>query len=203
MFRSAAPGRERTANGFDEAMDEWRKTADNWFDGSIDSIDTRLRRCAKLTSTATAIVARSPLDSAQHYHAALEELSADRTVLSGLREDALTGGFGREAGVSPPGRTASKTVTPLSSTETRWIELESARFLHANRDVVHESEELSERARHHAMNHGPSQGFQRAKIVADAFTSKVAALGRATPRPRLAAARPPRADFADSLLFVD
>ncbi|QDH91710.1 hypothetical protein SEA_PHRAPPUCCINO_32 [Mycobacterium phage Phrappuccino] len=205
MFRTAAPGRERSANSFTAAMTAWRESSDSWFDGTVGSVDHRLQRCAKLLGAANGAMANTPFADAGQYLAALQELSADRQAIASLRDDLLTGSSGREAvGVSrSPGRTAAKTAAiKLASSEKRWVELEGDRFFTANRDAAHDHEELSERARHHAERHTSALGMQRSAVVTQAFIDKVVGLGRATPKPRLAAAPRPTPDFAPEMLFL-
>jgi len=203
MFRTAAPGHQRTAEGFSAALTQWRDSSDTWFDGSAESVDHRLRRCARLLTTANAAAGRLALGDAGQYLAAIQELSADKQALAGLREDLLTGYSGRgAAGVSPPsGRTATKRAQ-LSGAERRWVELESARFLNANADVAHAPEELTERARRHAEAHTWTVGAKRSRVVTAAFVEKAAALGRAIPRPRVAAAPDTIPDFDPALMFL-
>lgn len=203
MFRTAKPGRQRSAEGFDAAITAWRDTSDNWFDGTVQSIDNRLRRCARLMHTANSQIRNGPTGDSYRYLAAHQELSADKQALAGLREDMLTGSFGREANVSPPGRTAAKTsAVKLASQDQRWVDLESARFLQSNLDAAHLTEELSERARHHAEHHTSALGRERSRAMTAAFIDKVVELGRATPRPRTASAPPVIPDFDDSLMFL-
>lgn len=236
MFRTAAPGRQRTAESFSAAIEQWRSTSDSWFDGTFASVDNRLRRCAKLIQIANAAVGRDPMGSGQRYLNTLRELSADKQVIAELREDLLTGGSGREAGV-PSGRTANglvddaaswvgdnvqqpvvdgvssaanwvgenvqqPIVDKLGASERRWVELEASRFIAANTDVAHVPDELSERAGHHAQDHTSRLGQKRSKVVTAAFIAKVVALGRAVPRPRVAAAPTTMSDFDPALMFL-
>lgn len=203
MFRTAKPGRQRAAEGFDAAITAWRDTSDNWFDGTVQSIDNRLRRCARLINQASSQIAHGPAGESRRYLSAYQELSADKQALAGLRDDMLTGSFGREAGVSPPGRTAAKTATPkLAGQDQRWVDLESARFLQANIDAAHLAEELSERARRYAEHHTSALGRARSRAMTAAFVDKVVELGRATPRPRTASAPAAIPDFDDTLMFL-
>lgn len=203
MFRTAAPGISRTAESFTTAMTEWRDSSDSWFNG-IGSVDARLSRCAKLIHTAESAVGRLPAGDSGQYLAAIQELSADRQVIASLREDLLTGNSGREAvGVSrSPGRTASTKAPTLSGQERRWVDLESAKFVTANRDVAHVADELTERARRHAELHTSTLGAKRSREVTAAFVDKVADLGHRTPRPRTASAPTTIPDFPDHLLFL-
>jgi hypothetical protein len=185
-------------------MASWRESSDNWFDGTITSVDARLRHCNRLIAAANTIVGRVSIDDSRPYLTAAQELSADKQALAGLREELLTGGFGREAaGVPSPGRTAAKTATPdLAPQERRWVDLESARFLQANTAVAKEPGELAERARCHAEAHTSALG-PRSEAVTAAFVNKVASLGRAMPSQRTAAVGPRVIpDFASELMFL-
>ncbi len=191
MFKSAAPGRQKTSESFAAAMQDWRGTSDNWFDGSVHSVDRRLSRCAKLIDVASKAVGSGETK----YLASIQELSADRTAIASLREDLLTGDSGREpVGVSrSPGRTAAL-ATKLSSIEQRWVDLESARFINSNRDVAHVADELAERAWRHADRHPVS------RTAAAAFIDRVVELGRQIPQPRVASVTTVP-DFDASLMY--
>lgn len=197
MFYAAA---RKDPNTFTAAMSDWRESANSeWFDGSVRSVDQRLRRCAKLVEHARQLIARKPVSEAGEYLAAVHELSADRQALAGLREDLLTGGSGREVGVSPPGRTAA---AQLTSRERRWVEIEGDRFFRANLDAAHLPAELVTRARNHAAK--VTSGRRRCAALTEAFAARVLDLGRATPRTRTKTASAPRirTNFSDSMLFL-
>lgn len=211
MFRTANQGPRHADNRFDAAMTAWRESSKSWYDGSVASVDQRLRRCAKLLGVANGAVGQRSIGESPEYLAALRELSADRQVLASLRDDLLTGGSGREVGVSPPGRTAAAerrvreafNRSSLTPQERRWVDLESARFLNANVEVVAQApEELAERARYHGEAHTSALG-KRSKLVTAAFVDRVSALGQSMPRPRTAAAEPKTvSDFDAQLMFL-
>jgi len=202
----SAARRESTPTKFEEAMRDWRQSAnDQWFDGTVASVDRRLRRCARLMSVAHQLMARDP-GSVEHM-TAVRDLSADRAALADLRERLLTGGSGREAGVSPPGRTAAakgkkKTSPRLTEGEQVWLEVEAARFMRENADAAHVPDELQTRARNHAEYHTSKLGL-RSRVLTSAFVDRVLDLSRRVPRPRtVTAAAPAAPDFADAMLFL-
>lgn len=92
MFRSAkALDRAKTHATFRQSMAEYRKTAESWFDGSVDSVDRRIAHVDRLLHHVRATVARLNFaDAAPQLHAA-QELSADRSRLAEFRHDLLTG----------------------------------------------------------------------------------------------------------------
>ena len=188
-----SPNNTRTAaRSFSASLTAWRNTSTDWFDGTVHSVDDRLRRCGKLLATANAAAGRGEMQ----FLAAIEELSADREAIASLREELLTSGPGRGVpGVSPSGRTAA-----LSPKSKRWVELEATRFLRANLDVAHVSEERDERARRYAAE-GTST-FSDHQAATQAFVARVAALGNSMPRTRTASAPVHSMDFADSALFL-
>lgn len=190
MFHTAT----RTATrSFVAAMTAWSDSSTDWFDGTVGSVDDRLRRCGRLLATANASVGRGELDP---YLGAIGELSADREAIASLREELLTSGPGRGVtGVSPSGRTAS-----LSPQSKRWVELEATRFLRANLDVAHVGEERDERARRYAAEN--TSTFPDPQATTQAFVARVAALGDSLPRMRTASAPPPSQDFDDTALFL-
>lgn len=199
MFAKA----NKTPTSFSSAMSHWRESADSWFDGSVASVDARLRRCASLTHTAQCEVANSK--SASHL-GILNELSADRIALGSLRHDLLTGSADREAvGVSrSPGRVAAADRIAaaydrslLTKEAKRWVDLESVKFITANADMAHNTEELSGRARAFVATQTASP------VLARVFVSAVLDLGASQPRTKTASTPPaPRLDFDPSLIFI-
>ena len=189
MFHTAT----RTANrSFVAAMIAWRDSSSDWFDGTITTVDDRLRRCGRLLATANAAAGRGDTQ----FLAAIGELSADREAIASLREELLTSGpGGGMTGVSSPRRTAA-----LSSRSKRWVELEATRFLRANLDVAHVAEERDERARRYAADH--TSTFPDPGAATRAFVARVAALGDSMPRMRTASAPAHSMDFDDTALFL-
>lgn len=92
--------RPTSSTPFPQRLAAFRKTADNWFDGTVDSVDRRVEKCSTLLATATAAVGNDRLD----YIPTVAELTADRRALMAMREDLLNGASGREAGQTPLGR---------------------------------------------------------------------------------------------------
>lgn len=92
MFRSAkALDRAKTHASFRQAMESYRKTAENWFDGTVDAIDRRIAHVDKLLHHIRATVARMDFaDSATQLREA-QTLSADRSALVEFKRDLLTG----------------------------------------------------------------------------------------------------------------
>lgn len=108
MFKdSRVQDRQRTASSFKTAYDSYQRGAESWFDGSPNSIDRRVAHCDRLLHSANSTVARMTASDSQPYLRAIANLSSDREVLSGLRDDLLTGASSREDVTGPPGwRTA-------------------------------------------------------------------------------------------------
>jgi len=199
MFRSYVESRGLTKpRTLTAALQNFRKDSDNWFDGSVESVDRRMSRCSKLLHNAQSAAQDDPVA----HLTVIAELSADHTALKNLREDLLTGASGREAGYTPSGRRLAKRIAhSLSPQERRWVALESTRFHAAQDDARANVTEMAARARHHA--HTAASVFgHRSAAVTDAFEFAVAELARHMPRPRTAARRPVFTDFPDSQLFL-
>lgn len=97
MFRDARTlDVQRTAASFDTAMERYAAHQEDWFDGSVGSIDTRLAACNQLLHRVGATVARMNMTDAHRYLSAVEDLSADQAALQDLRYAMLTGAAGRE-----------------------------------------------------------------------------------------------------------
>lgn len=110
MFRSAkALDRAKTHSTFRQAMADYHKTSESWFDGGVDSVDRRLARVDKLLHHVRTVIARlSFADSVSQLRAA-QTLSADRAALVDLKRTLLTGAadystWGKTAGEGLPAK---------------------------------------------------------------------------------------------------
>lgn len=92
MFRSAkALDRAKTHATFRQAMASYEKTAESWYDGTVDAVDRRIAHVDKLLHHIRATVARMDFaDSASQLRAA-QTLSADRKQLVEFKRTLLTG----------------------------------------------------------------------------------------------------------------
>ena len=212
MFRSAKSlDRAQTHSTFRQGMAEYEKTAESWFDGSVDSIDRRLAKVDKLLHHTRTVISRlSFADSVPQLRAA-QTLSADRASLVELKRNLLTGAadYSTYGKIPLQGRTASKTASPvlppsLPPADRRWVTLEAARFVSANTDCLSDPEELAIRAQHHAALKTSTFSPRHSAAVMQAFVSAVTDLGRKSYRPS-----PPRRmaatageDFDPSLMFL-
>lgn len=206
MFKDARQlDRQRTAARFAKDLQKFSSQAEAWFDGTIGSIDRRMAACATLIHSARATVGRLSATESHRYLGAARSLEADHRVLADLRDDMLTGASGRgDASGLPDRRTASKASPAggLTGVDRRWVELESARFVAANRDALDSTTELTTRATHHAGVHASTFTTERSRALTRAFVAKVTDLGRQSYVPttvRTAAVLP---DFAPEAMFL-
>lgn len=114
MFKdSRLLDRQRTASSFTSAYQAYQASAENWFDGTVNSIDKRLVTCNRLLHSARSTVARLTVTESQRYLRASERLGADLESLASLRDDLLNGASNRADVIGPPGwRTASDSSQP-------------------------------------------------------------------------------------------
>jgi hypothetical protein len=176
---------------------QWRRESENWFDGSVESVDSRLAACDRLLAGAREQIANDGFGAGTRKHiGAIEDLEQQRHVLAGLRHDLLTAASDRGEFGAPQQRQASN----LSSDDRRYVELESAKFVRANSDCP--ADELAIRARHHAEVKTSTFTQQRSRAVTAEFVERVAQLRRATPRPRVAMAPLRSPDFPPELMFL-
>lgn len=193
MFRTYAESRGLTnPRTFTAALDNFRKSADSWFDGSVEAVDQRLARVNKLLHVAHNKAAEDPAGQLE----VIAELSADRTALKSLREDLTSGAADRTTGYVPP-----KVAATLTPAERRWIALESAKFIAEHEDVRYDVAEMGERARRYA--EVVTSTMDRPREMTAAFEREVATIVRMTPRPRTASRpKPVFTDFPDSQMFL-
>lgn len=90
MFRDAHTRQVMLADHrLDAFGEDWRRTADNWFDGSVESVDRRLAKLDRIIAFAGDATGR--LGNHIRCAATLPELRVARDHLAGLRERMLTG----------------------------------------------------------------------------------------------------------------
>lgn len=95
MFRSARQIKvEAATKKLDKYRDHWKRTADQWFDGSVESVDKRIASLDQVIAFAGDTVALAPSRVASFCLAALPNLRASREELVALRRDLLAGDFG-------------------------------------------------------------------------------------------------------------
>lgn len=192
MFRKYVESRGlNKPRTFTAALGEFRQKSDDWFDGTPGSVDRRLAACTKLLHTAQTAAGQDPASQLQ----VIAELTADRTALKNLRDDLLSGAASRQP-VRRVASTKTAALTRLSSTERRWVILESAKFHGEQTDARSDIAEMMERARHYA------QARTGSATVIAAFEEAVADHARRTPRPKVAARKQVFTDFPDSQLFL-
>lgn len=109
MFRSAkALDRAQTHSSFRQAMASYEKTAENWFDGTVDAVDRRIAHVDRLLHHIRATVARLDFADSTSQLRAAQALSADRKDLVEFKRTLLTGA----ADYSTWNRTASPEGLP-------------------------------------------------------------------------------------------
>ena len=90
----------------------------------------------------------------------------------------------------------------LAGEDRRWVELESARFVAANRDTLDDSHELAVRAHNHAAAKTSTLTRQRSAAVCEAFVRQVTKLGEQQYRPAPRRTAAINTNFPDSLLYL-
>jgi hypothetical protein len=92
MFRSAkALDRAKTHSTFKLAMASYEKTAESWFDGTVDAVDRRIAQTDKLLHHIRTVVSRLDFADSVPQLRAAQTLSADRTTLVDFKRTLLTG----------------------------------------------------------------------------------------------------------------
>ena len=95
-----------------------------------------------------------------------------------------------------------KKMSHLAGEDRRWVDLESARFVTANRDTWDDSHELAVRAHNHAAAATSTFTRQRSAAVCEAFVRKVTQLGEQQYRPAPQRTAAINTNFPDSLLYL-
>ena len=95
-----------------------------------------------------------------------------------------------------------KKMSHLAGEDRRWVDLESARFIAANRDTLDDSHELAVRAHNHAAVKTSTFTRQRSAAVCEAFVRKVTQLGERQYRPAPQRTAAINTNFPDSLLYL-
>lgn len=191
--RDDAAYRRRLATSGDLAA-QWRREAEVWFDGSVESVDRRLAMCDRLLATSRRALADDGFTARRL--AAVDHLDRERGALEALRRQLLTAGADIEDLVER-GRELRASLQPE---DRRWVDLEAPRFFRANHGATRE--ELLVRAANHAELHTSTYGETRSRAVTAAFAREVDRRFRDAPRPRTAAATYSAPDCADEMMFV-
>lgn len=189
---AAEHARQRAAAGQSDGA-VWRREAEVWFDGSIESVDRRLAMCDRLLASARQAMGEDGFTAGRL--AAVDDLGRQREALDGLRCQLLTAGADIEAPteVLPEGK--------LSHRDLRWVALEAPKFFRANHSAV--ADELRTRAKNYAELHTSRISEQRSRTVTSAFVHKVSQLhSEASRAPRTASVDRPAPDCADEMMFM-
>jgi hypothetical protein len=98
MFReSSAIDSERTAASVRSLYAKYSSAEDNWFNGTPDSVDSRIAQCKKISNLCRAASVRlSGRNASSQYIALAHEMDGDRKALEGLRRDLLTAATDRD-----------------------------------------------------------------------------------------------------------
>lgn len=213
MFRSAkALDRAKTHSTFKLAMASYEKTAESWYDGTVDAVDRRIAAVDKLLHHIRSIVSRLDFaDSATQLRSA-QTLSADRKGLVEFKRDLLTGAVDYSTWANNDldhsmdhiaSRGASPALPPsLPPADRRWVTLESSRFVSANTDCLSDPEELATRAQHHATLKTSTFSRPHSAAVTRAFVSSVVELGKKQYRPPVVRQAATMPDFPDGAMFL-
>ena len=113
--------------------------------------------------------------------------------------DEVAEGNARRSGHPEPG---SEKKSSLAGEDRRWVELESARFVAANRDTLDDSHELAVRAHNHAAAKTSTFTRQRSAAVCEAFVRKVTQLGEQQYRPAPQRTAAINTNFPGDLMFL-
>lgn len=175
--------------------------SEDWFDGSLDSVDRRLAVCDKLLHQARAVVGVEGLGNPTVIDR-IASLEADRLGLGELRETMITGAAWRHSPAPPDTTGVARAMDRLSAVDRRYVELEAAKILRANADC-HDLEELSERTLHIAAVDTSTMPTRRSRDVTEALSGRVVQLAQRRRRPTKTASRPPVIqDFPSELLYL-
>lgn len=171
----------------------WRREAEVWFDGSVESVDRRIAMCGRLLASHAAALADG--EASLRRLATVDGLQGQKQALEHLRRQLLTAGTDIESSsdVLPAGK--------LSHRDLRWVSLEAPKFFRANHDAI--ADELRTRAQNHAELRTSRLSAKRARTVISAFVHRVSQLhAQAARAPRTASVDRPAPDCADEMMFM-
>jgi hypothetical protein len=220
MFFEASGRRNGNGENLRTALNRYGQNYDNWFDGSVGSIDARLAACARLLHEARSIAADRVA-----FLPIVSELEADQAALTEKRGELITGAQDREA--YTPGESYSNhkfdsgdggrcrwckfdakhahhqhtaSAPTLNGTDARWVELEAQRFVRDNSDA--DPRELYIRAANHARPKTGHLGGARAADIEVSFTNRCDNIRSSFPVMRTARTEPAYQDFDSALLYL-
>jgi hypothetical protein len=193
VFKNKPPTSARESAAVHHRVASLNRTADSWYDGTVESIDARVDSVTRVIADCQNIVAR---DSQSPFLETLLQQREAQTQLFGMRRE-LLGGFDSH-------RVASRPVVAEFGDEhvTPWVrEFVATRlsaFLADNEDARYDAEELDVRAAHYADLHSDGRDRREADAAAFAFRRAVSERVESAPVTREASAPP---DHPDYLLY--
>lgn len=202
---NAEYARSRTASRTQTAEAQWHREAETWFDGTVDSVDRRLKVCDRILASTRARLANDGLGAdAGRRLANMADFEQARTALTNLRSDILSGSEWRHeaAAVAPSPEHVSRLLAQLHSEDRRYVELEAAKVIRNNPGC--EFTELAGRAWRQASAETSRFGKRRSDLIADAMAARVYQLARRT-RPSKRTATTVRREIPDypaELMFL-
>lgn len=118
-YSAAEQARQRAAIS---PATQWRRESENWFDGSVESVDSRLAACDRLLADARGQIAHDGFGSGSRKHlAAIEDLEAQREVLIARRDMFLTAGTSHYAVDATPSGGFGNTVPMTPGTADKAV----------------------------------------------------------------------------------
>lgn len=206
MFRSASARQSDLAmRRLAAHQDYWKTSASNWFDGTPDSVDSRIAKLDNILAFTTDTAARlGATEAGRACVACVPVLEQARRELVAARQSLLNGFSDRQDVSRPAGRrTASAPTAALIDAPPslqRAIVLGSRDFV-ADQDTD-DRDELIVRARRYAAEETSTLPTPAARQISAAFVGAVGELIAQRPRQRQAAAPVTHIeDFEDSLMY--
>ncbi len=173
-------------------IDALNSAADSWFDGTPDSVDTRVAHVKRVLSSATnpALMNDPTPEIVAIAHACeteLEKLAEFKSEVVGI-----------DVFDAPRPRTAAVDPRSLSAYGREFVATQVNMFCAENDDAMDDADESDIRATAFVDMHVAGLPVSEAEPIVEAFRAQVAARVRTKQHPREVTAR---TDFEDSLLF--
>lgn len=183
--------------GIDEQIRRLHATNDDWFDGSIDSIDSRTAQTRRVVSSlrGRAAAAGAGEDSV----IALAAMERSLTELAEMREAMFTA----DTPVAPARHQDPAEYARLPQAARMFVAAQAGQFLADNADAAGDLSEITVRADNYARHHLSGMGLSQKdrEVAAEAFVAEVASGSshQAARNRRTAAASQPRQRNLDAL----
>lgn len=168
MFKSTSTlKRESAERQIESALNKYYETKNSWYDGSLDSVNTRVAYCEEVLGKLN-----SSLLHTGSFVSQSEELSHELTLLASFQEQ-LISEEGQRLAVNVQTPFHKNAFKQLPRVAQKWVVLESKKFIRSNREVEADHDELMERASSYVIENTNQLPDRQLQLLTAAFQKRI------------------------------